>query len=157
MIFKIPTTHFFTCGSAEGFTQLNSFDGALLAANIGNTNLVKMSSIIPPGNKLVEHQALPQGALVPVAYAAITSELPGEVISAGVAAAYPTDENHASLIMEYSARGHKEDIEAIVRRMAEEGLQMRGLEVKDIRSISVQHKVEKIGTAFAAVVLWDEE
>jgi len=157
MIFKTPTTHFFTCGSSEGFTQLNSFDGALLAARIGNTNLVKMSSIVPPKSKLVEPHNLPQGALVPVAYAAITSDMPGEVISAGVAAAYPTDENHAGLIMEYSSRGHKEDIEAIVRRMAEEGLKMRGLEVKEIRSISVQHKVEKIGTAFASVVLWDEE
>jgi arginine decarboxylase len=157
MIFKTPTTHFFTCGSSEGFTQLNSFDGALLAARIGNTNLVKMSSIVPPKSKLVELHSLPQGALVPVAYASISSDMPGEVISAGVAAAYPTDESHAGLIMEYSSRGHKEDIEAIVRRMAEEGLKMRGLEVKEIRSISVQHKVEKIGTAFAAVVLWDEE
>lgn len=157
MIIKTPTTHFFTCGSSEGYTQLNSFDGSLLAARIGNTNLVKMSSIVPPKSKLVEPHPIPQGALVPVAYAAITSDLPGEVISAGVAAAYPVDESQAGLIMEYSSRGHKEDIEAIVRRMAEEGLKMRGLEVKEIRSISVQHKVEKIGTAFAAVVLWDEE
>ena len=157
MIFKTPTTHFFTCGSSEGLTQLNSFDGALLDAGIGNTNLVKMSSIVPPKSKLVEPHAIPQGALVPVAYAAITTDMPGEVISAGVAAAYPTDESQAGLIMEYSSRGHKEDIEAIVRRMAEEGIKMRGLEVKEIRSIAVQHRVEKIGTAFAAVVLWDEE
>jgi arginine decarboxylase len=157
MIIRTPTTHFFTCGSSEGLTQLNSFDGALLAAKIGNTNLVKMSSIVPPKSKLVEICPLPQGALVPVAYAAITSDMPGEVISAGVATAYPTDESQAGLIMEYSSRGHKEDIETIVRRMAEEGLKMRGLEVKEVRSISVQHKVKKIGTAFAAVVLWDEE
>ncbi|PLY02146.1 MAG: arginine decarboxylase, pyruvoyl-dependent [Desulfuromonas sp.] len=157
MIFKTPTTHFFTCGASEGLTQLNSFDGALLDAKIGNTNLVKMSSIVPPRSKLVEPHPLPQGALIPVAYAAITTDMPGEVISAGVAAAFPTDENHAGLIMEYSSRGHKEDIEAIVRRMAEEGIKMRGLEVKEIRSIAVQHRVEKIGTAFAAVVLWDEE
>ena len=157
MIIKTPTTHFFTCGSSEGFTQLNSLDGALLDARIGNTNLVKVSSIVPPGSKLVEPRALPQGALVPAAYAAITSDLPGEIISAGVAIAYPGDVEHAGLIMEYSARGHKEDIEAIVRRMAEEGLRMRGLEIRDLRSISVQHKVEKIGTAFASVVLWDED
>ena len=41
--------------------------------------------------------------------------------------------------------------------MAEEGLKMRGLEVKEIRSVAVQHKVEKTGTAFASVVLWDLE
>ena len=157
MIIKTPTTHFFTCGASEGLTQLNSFDGALLNAKIGNTNLVKMSSIVPPNCKLVEPHSIAQGSLVPVAYAAITTDMPGEVISAGVAAAYPTDETQAGLIMEYSSRGHKEDIEAIVRRMAEEGIKMRGLEVKEIRSIAVQHRVEKIGTAFASVVLWDEE
>ena len=118
---------------------------------------MKIRAIIPPKSRLVEPHALPPGALVPVAYAAITSDLPGEVISAGIAAAYPTDAEKAGLVMEYSARGHKEDIEAIVRRLAEEGLKMRGLEVKDIRSISVQHKVEKIGTAFAAAVLWDQD
>jgi len=157
MIFKTPTSHFFTCGSAEGMTQLNSFDGALLNAEIGNTNLVKMSSIVPPHCRLVEPHALPQGALIPVAYAAITTDMPGEVISAGVAAAYPADETKAGLIMEYSSRGHKEDIEGIVRRMAEEGLRMRGLEIREIKSIAVQHRVEQIGTAFAAVVLWDVE
>ncbi len=157
MIFKIPTTHFFICGSSEGLTQLNSFDGALLSAKIGNTNLIQISSIVPPGSERVAPHAIPQGALVPVAYAAITTEMPGEVISAGVAAAYPKDETQAGLIMEYSSRGHKEDIEEIVRRMAEEGMKMRGQEVREIHSISVQHKVEKIGTAFAAVVLWDKD
>jgi len=156
MIFKTPTTHFFTCGSAEGDTQFNSFDGALLAAKIGNANLVKLRAIIPPKSKLVEPLELPLGALVPVTYAAITSDLPGEIVSAGIAAAYPTDEEKSGFIMKYSARGHKEDIEAIVRRMAEESLKTRGLDVKEIRSISVQHKVENIGTALAAVILWDE-
>ena len=157
MLIKTPTIHFLTCGTSEGYTQLNAFDGALLQAGVGNANLMKMSSIIPPGCRFVEPQQLPPGALVPAAYAEITSDLPGEVISAGVAAAYPGDDSQPGLIMEYSASGHKEDIEAIVRRMASEGLQMRGLETKEIRSLAVQHKVEKVGAAFACVVLWDGE
>lgn len=157
MLCKTPTTHFFTCGAAEGFSRDNALDGALLAAGIGNANLVKIRSVIPPGNRLIVQRPLPEGTLVPVAYSAITSQVPGEVISAGVAAAYPTGREHATVIMEYAASGHKEDIEAIARRMAEEGLRVRGLEVREIRSISVQHKVKKIGTALAAVVLWDEE
>ncbi len=157
MLIKTPTIHYLTCGSSEGYTQLNAFDGALLQAGVGDANLMKMSSIIPPGCRFVEPCSLPAGALVPAAYAEITSDLPGEVISAGVAAAYPSDENHPGLIMEYSASGHKEDIEAIVRRMASEGLKMRGLETKEIRSLAVQHKVEKVGAALACVVLWDGE
>ncbi len=155
MIFKTPTTHFLTCGSGEGGTRPNSFDGALLQAQIGNTNLVRTSSIVPPKSRFVEPHPLPQGALVPVAYAAISSEMPGELMSAGVAVAYPADPSQAGVIMEYASRGHKEDIEAIARRMAEEALKMRGQPIGQIRSIAVQHRVENIGTALAAVVLWD--
>jgi len=57
--------------------------------------------------------------------------------------------------MEYAAPGHKEDIEAVVRRMAEEGLRLREQEVEGVFSIAVQHKVEKTGAVLAAVVLWD--
>ncbi len=155
MIIKTPVSHFFTCGSSEGSSSRNSLDGAFLAARIGNVNPVQIGSIIPPASRLVEFQELPQGALVPVVYASITSVMPGELISAGVAVAYPKDRTQAGLIMDYASRGHKEDIEALVRGMAEEGLRMRAQEVQEIQSISVQHKVEKIGTALAAVVLWD--
>ncbi|MBN2232319.1 MAG: arginine decarboxylase, pyruvoyl-dependent [Deltaproteobacteria bacterium] len=154
MICQTPNIHFLVSGSSEGFTQLNSFDGALLDAGIGDTNLVKMSSIVPPGSRVVEPVKLPAGALVPVAYASITSSLPGEMISAAVAAAYPDDPSLPGLIMEYSSRGHREEVEDIVRRMAAKGLEMRGRSAARIDSISVQHKVESIGTAFAAVVLW---
>ena len=46
---NIPTSFFFCSGSAEAVSPLNAFDAALLAAGIGNTNLVKISSIVPPG------------------------------------------------------------------------------------------------------------
>jgi len=48
MLCNTPTKFFMATGSSEGYTELNSFDGALLNAGIGNTNLVKMSSIVPP-------------------------------------------------------------------------------------------------------------
>jgi arginine decarboxylase len=155
MIIKTPTTYFLTTGRSEGFTDLNAFDGALLNAGIGNTNLLKMSSICPPHAKEIAPAALPHGALVPVAYAAINSSTKGEIISAGVAIALPEDENHAGLIMEYSANAPKEEVEKQVRRMAEEGMKMRGKKIKEIKSVAIEHKVEKNGCAFAAVVLWD--
>ncbi|HOM30246.1 MAG TPA: arginine decarboxylase, pyruvoyl-dependent [Deltaproteobacteria bacterium] len=155
MIIKTPTTYFMTSGSSEGFTKLNAFDGALMAAGIGNTNLVKMSSICPPHTTQVDSVNLPHGALVPVAYASITSDRPGEVIAAAVAIAFPTDEDHAGLIMEYSASDTKEHVEEKVRKMAEEGMKMRGKEVREIKSVAVEHTVKACGAAFAAVVLWD--
>ena len=155
MIGKASGCHFLTCGAAEGPTRPNALDGALLQAGVGNVNLVRISSVVPPGSRFVEPAPLAAGTIVPAAYATITSELPGEVISAGVAVAYPRDESLPALIMEYSAAGHKEDIEAIVRRMARESLARRDQAVGDIRSIAVQHKVKTLGTAFAAVVLGD--
>jgi len=155
VIFKIPTRYFLASGVSEGFTPLNAFDGALLQAGIGNTNIVKMSSIVPPHCKLVAPIALPPGALVPAAYAAITSDVPGEIISAGVAIALPEDENQNGLIMEYSAKGERHKIEEIVRNMAVEGMKLRGWEIKDLKSIAIECKTKKIGAALAAVVLWD--
>ncbi len=154
MIFKTPTQYFLVSGASEGYTPLNAFDGALLQAGIGNTNIVKMSSIVPPRCRMVAPVSLPPGALVPAAYAALTSDVPGEIISAGVAIALPKDKSHNGLIMEYSARGKRSQIEEKVRAMAIEGMKLRGWEIKDLKSIAIEYKVKKIGAALAAVVLW---
>ncbi len=154
MIFKTPTKYFLVSGASEGYTPLNAFDGALLQAGIGNTNLVKMSSIVPPHCKLIAPIALPQGALIPAAYASITSDVPGEIISAGVAVALPEDENKNGLIMEYSAKGERHQIEKIVRNMAVEGMKVRGWKIKDLSSIAIEYKIKKIGAVLAAAVLW---
>jgi hypothetical protein len=39
--------------------------------------------------------------------------------------------------------------------MAVEGMKLRGWEIKDLKSIAIDHKITKIGAALAAVVLWD--
>ena len=153
----MPTHYFLTAGVSDGFTSLNAFDGALLHAGIGNTNIVKMSSIVPPHCTLVDPIALPPGALVPAAYAVITSDVPGETIAAGVAIALPEDEDQNGLIMEYSAKGERQQIEEIVLKMAVEGMMLREWEIRDLQSIAIEHTVDKIGAALAAVVLWDSE
>jgi len=154
VIFKTPTKYFLVSGASEGYTLLNAFDGALLRAGIGNTNIIKMSSIVPPHCQRISPIALPPGALIPAAYAAITSDMPGEIISAGVAVALPADENQNGLIMEYSAKGKRRKIDEIVRNMAAEGMRLRGWKIKDLNSITIEYKIKKIGAALAAVVLW---
>jgi arginine decarboxylase len=154
MIFKTPTQYFLVSGASDGSTPLNAFDGALLQAGIGNTNIVKMSSIVPPHCQLISPVALPPGAIVPAAYACITSDIPGEIISASVAVALPEDENQNGLIMEYSAKGERLKIEETVRNMAVEGMKLRGWKIKDLKSIAIEYRIKKIGAALAAVVLW---
>ncbi|MEW6380347.1 MAG: arginine decarboxylase, pyruvoyl-dependent [bacterium] len=155
MIIKTPTKYFFVAGASEGYTPLNAFDGALLDAGIGNLNLVKMSSIVPPRCVKIPPCSIPAGSLVPVAYASISSDMQDEFISAAVAAAFPADPDYPGLIMEYSAQGRKHDIEIIVRHMAEQGMKLRRQDIREIQSISIEYQVKKIGAAFAAVVLWD--
>ena len=155
MVFKTPTKFFFACGKSEGYMPLNAFDGALLDAGIGNTNLVRMSSIIPPKAQQIDPVPLPYGALVPVAYASLTCDKPGQVISAAVAVALPEDEEYPGLIMEHSDYAPKGEVEAVVRRMAEEGMKMRNVKIKSLQSAAIEHVVEKVGAVVAAVVLWD--
>ena len=154
MIYEIPKTYFLVSGSSEGYTPLNAFDGALLNAGIGNTNLIKVTSIIPPHCKEIQPITFSQGSIVPTAYACISSDMPGEIISAAVAIALPKDGDQSGLIMEYSARGRREEIELIAKNMAYEGMKIRRQETREIKSISAEYKVKKIGAAFAAVILW---
>jgi len=147
-----PTKFFVTAGSGEGSTELNAFDHALLDAGIGNVNLIKVSSILPPGAVYCPDLKIPPGSLVPVAYAAIISEEPGEVISAAVAVGI--SEDTFGVIMEFSGRCRKEEAEKQVTAMAEEAFATRKLPLKEIKIAAVEHQVKNIGCAFAAVPLW---
>src|SRR5262245_63509415 len=53
-----------TAGHAEGGTSLNAFDNALLAAGIGNINLIKVFSIIPPDVPVIDLPQIAHGELV---------------------------------------------------------------------------------------------
>ena len=148
-----PTSFFLSSGASEGYTRLNAFDCALLNAGVGNTNLIKISSILPPGVRLIEPAALQPGAFIPIAYASIMSDTPHQMIAAAVAAAVPADPSLPGVIMEYSSTGHAEDALMIVRAMVEEAMRYRNFEIKEILSASVEHRVESVGAAFACVVL----
>ncbi|AHF97173.1 MAG: pyruvoyl-dependent arginine decarboxylase [Desulfurella sp.] len=152
---SVPNIYKLSSSNAEGLTLLNAFDVALLESGVGNTNLVKMSSILPPNCEYQEEIKLPLGALVPVAYASIVSDKKGQKIAAAVAAAIPKDKTKNGLIMEYENYDiSKNEAERIVIEMAKWGMDRRGYEIEKIVSISAEHTVEKCGCAFACVVLW---
>ena len=140
-------------GASEGETRENAFDGAKLAAGIGQLCLIDASAQLPADCQLASQPDLPEGAVTPAVTATIASEIHGEIISAAVAVAWPTDCSRGAVVMKYAACGHKEDIEAIARRMAEEALRMRGLSLRQLHSIAVQHRVQRLGCALASLVL----
>lgn len=150
----IPVKFKLVSGTAEGETRLTAFDKAILRAGVGNCNLIKVSSILPPRCRLDEGIVLPPGALVPVAYGFITSNIPGEVIAAAVAVGLAEDPASYGIIMEHSGRVSRAVVEAEIVRMVEEAFACRSLPLKEVLVESSEHQVMKLGCAFAGVVLW---
>ena len=151
----VPTKFFLTSGFGEASTDLNAFDAALLGAGVGDTNLVKLSSILPPGAIEVDPYDLPKGSFVPLAYGSCTCSEPGTVISAAVAVGIPEDASQAGLIMECAGKTDQQSCEDLARNMVMEGMEtIRGLRIRQIRSVSTSLMLtDRPGTVFAATVL----
>lgn len=140
-------------GSAEGPTELNAFDNALLDAGVHNLNLLKVSSILPEGVVFVERPpSLPVGTLVPSVYARILSTVPGELVSACVGAGIGPA---GGVLMEYTHQGTATDAERLVTTMVEEAFHSRGWTCEGIRFATSEHRVERHGCAVAAALLLD--
>jgi arginine decarboxylase len=148
----IPNAVWASAGAAEGDTELNAFDNALLAAQVGNLNLIRVSSVLPQDATVLD--APPQitpGSLVPTVYSAHISARPGETVAAAVAIGVG-DGTHGMI---YESRGRsRAEAESTVRRMICEGFDNRDLKLKEVVIRSVEHKVEQTGCAVAAVILW---
>jgi len=154
MVFARPDKYFLVAGFAEGQTPLNAFDNALMKAGIGNTNLIRISSILPPTAKEIPAAKLPYGALIPTAYAEEGSEVPGTVISAAVACGVPDDPELPGVIMEHHLQGDEERCRREVVAKVEEAFAMRGYKLASVKVVSASGTVKSIGAAIAAVVLW---
>lgn len=153
---KTPNIFCLVSGKGEGRTELNAFDQALLNASIGDTNLVRMSSIVPPGCRHVQTLELPKGGLIPVAYASISSNRKGDVISAAIACAIPEDETLPGVIMEYEDHKPLSEVLSTVEQMAADAFDYRNRKLKEIKSLGIEHVIEDCGSAFAGAVLWYE-
>jgi arginine decarboxylase len=146
-----------TVGHAEGGTRLNAFDNALLAAGLGNVNLVKVSSILPPDVPVIDLPKLKPGAIIPVAYAALTSDVPGETLAAAVGYALPDDPAKNGVIMEFHGHATRQEAEAAIHAMLGEAFRVRGEPIREMKVSAVVHRVERVGCALAAIALLAEE
>jgi arginine decarboxylase len=146
-----------TAGNAEGTSPLNAFDNALLAAGIGNVNLVKVSSIFPPSAEPVPLPRIRPGAIVPTAYAAMTSEVPGEVVAAAVGWALPDDPAKNGVIMEFHDKATREEAERMIVEMLREAFRARGWRIARMEVSAAEHRVERTGCALAAVTLLSDD
>ena len=157
MFWKQVTKVSVTAGAAEGGTALNAFDNALLVAGIGNINLIKVSSIVPPDVDIVDLPRIKPGALVPTAYAAMTSTTPGQTIAAAVGYALPVDRTKNGVIMEFHDVTDRRTAEQTVHGMLVEAFRVRGEIIRELKIVAMDHRVERAGSALAAMTLLSED
>jgi arginine decarboxylase len=155
---EIPKTLILTAGSSSGKSELTAFDNALLDAGIGNLNLLKVTSVLPPGAKvfLLEECkfALPKGAMIPTVYTRIINETDGILISSAIGVGIPDNNKNNGMIFEASITGSKEKAEISVCRMIEEAFESRGYILKDSIVVSSEIEISKnISCTLAAALL----
>lgn len=146
---------FVSAGKGHAQTGLTSFDSALCAAGLGNYNLVKVSSILPPGALRTDTVPLEPGALLPTAYTAFTSDTENEVISACVGIGIPSYEQKGvvGVIMESSGSGQLHNRKSDVRSMVLAAMKHRAIPCKAVLVEGVQAAVHEFTTVIAAVAL----
>ena len=121
---SIPKELFFTKGVGTHREQLHSFELALRNAGIEKCNLVQVSSIMPPGCKIISRteglKRLRPGAITFCVMSRCCSNEPKRLLAASVGCAIPADKTSYGYISEHHAFGmtekqtgdHAEDLAA---------------------------------------------
>ena len=144
-----------TIGSGNSKYGLNAFDKALLASGIGDYNLVKLSSILPPHASRVEAVKLPRGSILHTAYSSYIEHCPGKTICAAIAVAKPKDESLPGVIMEVSGEFRDEIGEEIVTSMARISMESRSINEYDIQKEFISMITQEgSNCVIAAVSIW---
>jgi arginine decarboxylase len=139
-----------TSGRAEGPTKLNSFDNALLDAGIGDVNLIKVSSIVSGGTKIIELPELDGGSMVNCVLAHAFSDQKGDFITAVIVVAMA---DSLGCVVEHSAvNKDPQQVKLEAETMARYMMEIRGLKIKEIITELVSHDVVNMGSAVAALI-----
>ena len=105
----VPKAMFFTKGVGKDTTSLQSFEVALRDAGIAQLNLVKVSSIFPPGCKIIGKKRgmamLEPGQVTFVVLAETRTNEPNRLACAGVGLAVPASGDRYGYISEHHGYG----------------------------------------------------
>ena len=108
----IPSRIFLTKGRGQHKEKLASLEQALRDAGIAPFNLVKVSSIFPPGCKLVSREAglkaLRPGQIVFLVLSENSTNEARRLISASIGLAIPNDPAHYGYLSEHHSFGQNE-------------------------------------------------
>ena len=108
----IPTRVFFTKGAGKHRNKLQSFELALRKAGIEQCNLVRVSSILPPGCTIIPSSRgvseLQPGQITFVVLAEAATDEPSRMVGAGVGLAQPAEGHQYGYISEHHGYGMRE-------------------------------------------------
>ncbi|MCF8054111.1 MAG: arginine decarboxylase, pyruvoyl-dependent [Deltaproteobacteria bacterium] len=108
----VPSKMFFTKGVGTHREELHSFELALRDAGIEKFNLVQVSSIFPPGCKVISRQQalkeLKPGSIVFCVLSRCCTNEPRRLLAASVGCAIPADKNAYGYISEHHSFGQNE-------------------------------------------------
>lgn len=108
----IPKRIFLTKGKGQHKEKLASLEQALREAGIAPFNLVKISSIFPPGCQLISKQegisSLSPGQIIFLVMSENATNEPHRFISASVGLAVPNNPNHYGYLSEHHSFGQDE-------------------------------------------------
>jgi arginine decarboxylase len=109
----VPTMLFLTKGVGRHKERLASFELALRDAGIAFCNLVHVSSIIPPGCKLVSREEglkrLKPGQITFCVMSRIDTNEPNRLIAAAIGVAIPQDKRLYGYLSEHAAYGQTQE------------------------------------------------
>ena len=142
-------------GKDEGPTKLNAFDNALTDAGIGDVNLIKVSSMLAGNAEIEKLPTLKAGAMVNCVLSEITSDNPGDRITAVIAVAIG---EKLGCVVE--TNGINKDLNELVdeaKMMVEYMMDKRGVEIKDLLVESSTTTVENIASVVASVIYLNDD
>lgn len=141
-------------GKDEGPTKLNAFDNALSDAGIGDVNLIKVSSMLSANTEITDLPPLKPGSMINCVLSEITSDNPGDEITAVVAVAIGDE---LGCVVETKGINKKED-ELIdeARFMVTYMMEKREVEIKELIVKKATATVKEIASVVASVVYLEE-
>ena len=142
-------------GKDEGPTKLNAFDNALSDAGIGDVNLIKVSSMLSGNAEINELPKLKSGAMVNCVLSEITSDNPGDEISAVIAVAI--GEELGCVVETTGTNKNQKDLIDEANFMVKYMMEKRGVEIRELIVESSTTTVEKIASVVASVVYLNED
>ena len=137
-------------GKDEGPTKLNAFDNALTDAGIGDVNLIKVSSMLSGNTEVKELPVLKAGSMVNCVLSEITSDNPGDKITAVIAVAI--GDELGCVVETNGINKNPDELIGEAKFMVTYMMEKREVKIKNLIIEEVTTTVKEIASVVASVV-----